>query len=68
MDADVFEFKSAQEMETWLSVNYAKSKGIWIRFFKKDSGEESIKNFEALEVALCYGWITGQAKPCDETS
>ena len=68
MEADIFEIKSAEDMDIWCSTNYAKSKGIWILFFRKDSGVVSIKNSEALEVALCYGWITGQAKPCDETS
>ena len=68
MDDDIFEFKSAEEMNRWLSVNYAKSNGIWVRFFRKDSGIESVKNSEALEVALTYGWITGQARKCDEKS
>jgi len=43
MDADIFEFKSSEEMDRWLSVNYAKSNGIRIRFFRKDSGVASIK-------------------------
>ena len=43
-------------------------KGVWIRFFKKASDVSSINTSEALDVALCYGWITGQAKPYDESS
>ena len=38
MDEDIFEFKSTEEMSRWLSVNYATSDGIWVRFCRKDSG------------------------------
>jgi hypothetical protein len=38
---------------------------IWLRFFKKDSGAKSITPAEALDQALCFGWIDGQAKPHD---
>jgi uncharacterized protein YdeI (YjbR/CyaY-like superfamily) len=51
-----------------LAKNYSKSTGIWVRFFKKASDISSISTSDALDVALCYGWITGQAKPYDEKS
>ncbi len=65
---DILTFESAKEWEDWLSDNHPSSEGIWIRHFKKDSGVASVTTFEALEVALSYGWITGQAKPCDDKS
>jgi len=66
--AAVAEFGSAEEWEDWLAENHSSSKGTWIRFFKKDSGVASVTVGEALDAALCYGWITGQARPYDDTS
>jgi len=65
---EVVEFKSASQWDKWLTENHSKSKGIWIRFFKKASDVSSVSTSDALDVALCYGWITGQAKPYDEKS
>jgi uncharacterized protein YdeI (YjbR/CyaY-like superfamily) len=48
--------------EHWLEQNHAVSKGIWLQFYKKNSGVVSVSYNEALEVALCYGWIDGQLK------
>jgi uncharacterized protein YdeI (YjbR/CyaY-like superfamily) len=62
------EFRSAEEWEEWLAENHIASKGTWIRFFRKGSGVVSVTTGEALDVALCYGWITGQARPYDDTS
>jgi uncharacterized protein YdeI (YjbR/CyaY-like superfamily) len=64
----VVQFKSSAEFRKWLQKNHAKSAGIWLRFFKKDSGQESIRYAEALDQALCFGWIDSQAKPFDESS
>jgi uncharacterized protein YdeI (YjbR/CyaY-like superfamily) len=65
---EIVEFQSASQWDKWLAKNYSRSKGIWIRFFKKASDVSSIDTSDALDVALCYGWITGQAKPYDEKS
>lgn len=62
------EFASASEWEKWLAKNHAKSTGVWIRVFRKNSGVVSVSNSDALDVALCYGWITGQAKRYDDRS
>jgi uncharacterized protein YdeI (YjbR/CyaY-like superfamily) len=59
-------FASQAEWETWLDEHHAASSGIWIKVAKKGSGAESITIPEALEVALCYGWIDSQRKPLDE--
>ncbi len=64
----IISFESAQEWEEWLAENHASSGGIWLCFFKKGSGREALTYAEALDVALCYGWIDGQAKKRDELS
>ncbi len=65
---EIVEFQSASQWDKWLAENFSKSKGTWIRFFKKASDVSSINSSDALDVALCYGWITGQAKPYDDRS
>lgn len=60
------EFETSEAFETWLEKNYAISTGIWMKIFKKDSGQKTISYAEALDVALCYGWIDGQKKSFDE--
>jgi uncharacterized protein YdeI (YjbR/CyaY-like superfamily) len=56
-------FKDQKSWAAWLSRNHSKSSGIWLRLAKKDSGLNSISYQEALEEALCYGWIDGQKRP-----
>lgn len=60
------EFKTAKTFETWLAKNHDKSSGLWIKIFKKDSGKKTINYAEALDIALCYGWIDGQKQTYDE--
>lgn len=67
-DFPIIPFPSAKNLNKWLAKNHAKSKGIWLRLFKKDSGVASITRDEAIIEALCYGWIDGQANKCDEQS
>ena len=59
-------FKSKQDWAAWLDKNHRKSAGLWLRMAKKDSGLRSVSYREALEVALCYGWIDGQKRPENE--
>lgn len=59
-------FKSKQDWAAWLEKNHRKSGGLWLRLAKKDSGLRSVSYKEALEVALCYGWIDGQKRPENE--
>jgi uncharacterized protein YdeI (YjbR/CyaY-like superfamily) len=59
-------FKSKQDWAAWLEKNHRKSTGLWLRLAKKDSGLRSVSYKEALEVALCYGWIDGQKRPENE--
>jgi len=61
-------FKSSLDFRRWLKKNHTASDGIWLRFFRKNSGVKTVTYAEALDQALCYGWIDGQAKPWDEQS
>ena len=61
-------FESPNLFEQWLDKNNTIYEGIWLRFYKKDSGIKTIFYDQALDVALCYGWIDGQAKKYDKLS
>lgn len=64
----IMPFKTAKAFGVWLKKNHASSAGIWLQFFKKGSGIKTITYAEALDVALCYGWIDSQAKSFDDKS
>ena len=59
-------FKTPAAWEKWLASNHERSAGIWMRIAKKGSGLSSASYQEALDVALCYGWIDGQKRPFDD--
>src|SRR5512138_1653141 len=63
----VLTFADAAEWEKWLSTHYDLQTGIWLKTAKKGSGITTVVYADALEVALCYGWIDGQSKSVDET-
>jgi uncharacterized protein YdeI (YjbR/CyaY-like superfamily) len=65
-ELSVISFKSTREWEKWLAQNGTTSTGIWLKLFKKDSGQTSITYAEALDSALCYGWIDGLKNKFDE--
>jgi uncharacterized protein YdeI (YjbR/CyaY-like superfamily) len=60
-------FATQDEFRAWMEAEHATSDGIWAKFAKKASGIESLNYDEALDVALCFGWIDGQVKRFDET-
>jgi uncharacterized protein YdeI (YjbR/CyaY-like superfamily) len=64
----VINFESQKKWEDWLKKNYTKSPGLWLRMYKKGTGIKSIDYAQALDVALCYGWIDGQKDSYDEES
>jgi uncharacterized protein YdeI (YjbR/CyaY-like superfamily) len=64
-EAPVRLFKSQQDWTAWLAKNHEKCAGVWLRIAKKNSGLQSVSYAEALESALCHGWIDGQKKPQD---
>lgn len=62
----VLAFASSEDWEAWLEREHAASDGVWIKFAKKGSGVASVAYPEAVEVALCYGWIDSQVARLDE--
>jgi uncharacterized protein YdeI (YjbR/CyaY-like superfamily) len=61
-------FKNRKDWVDWLEKNHTKAPGIWMRIAKKGAQITSISYQEALEAALCYGWIDGRKNRCDESS
>lgn len=61
-------FRTAAAFEQWLSANHDREPEIWIRIFKKASGRPTVTHAEALEIALCWGWIDAIRKPFDDES
>ena len=62
----VVAFATAADWEAWLAEHHGEQDGVWIRFGKKGSGIPSVTYAEALDVALCWGWIDGQSRGGDE--
>ena len=67
-DKAVISFKNAQAWRKWLEENHDASPGIEMRLFKKNSGHKSVTYDEALDEALCFGWIDGIVHSYDEAS
>jgi uncharacterized protein YdeI (YjbR/CyaY-like superfamily) len=61
-------FKAAAECRQWLERNHDKATEKWFGFYKKNSGKSGITYREALDEALCFGWIDGLKKSVDESS
>ena len=61
-------FASRQKWRDWLGRNHSKSAGVFLRIFKKDSGKKTVTHLEALDEALCFGWIDGIRKSFDDIS
>jgi uncharacterized protein YdeI (YjbR/CyaY-like superfamily) len=62
----VISFASQKDLREWLENNHALSDGIWLKMYKKGSGVASVVYAQALDEALCFGWIDGQLKAGDE--
>jgi uncharacterized protein YdeI (YjbR/CyaY-like superfamily) len=65
-DQPIVSFVSRDAWEAWLAENHEISTGLWVKLAKKGTGIETVSYSEALEVALCYGWIDGQARKLDD--
>ena len=63
-DLPIQHFHNDKEWEQWLS-DHSGSKGLWLKIAKKDSGIASVNYAQALDVALCHGWIDGQKRGFD---
>jgi uncharacterized protein YdeI (YjbR/CyaY-like superfamily) len=61
-------FRSEAAFEAWMKANHARETEIWVKIHKKSSGLPTVTNLQALDVALCWGWIDGIRKAFDERS
>ncbi len=61
-------FRSSSEFRKWLEVNHGSATGLVVGFYKRDSGKESITYPQALDEALCFGWIDGVRRSVDALS
>jgi uncharacterized protein YdeI (YjbR/CyaY-like superfamily) len=66
-EAAVIAFRDAGEFEVWLDAYADLQVGVWLKIAKKGSGVQSLTDAEAVDVGLCFGWISGQRKSHDET-
>ena len=62
----ILPFESKKKFTNWLAKNHDKSAGLWLKIAKKAAGIATVTYLEALDVALCYGWIDGQKGSFDE--
>ena len=60
-------FASKDDFEAWMAANHATADGVWIKVAKKGTGIPSVHPPQALDVALCFGWIDGQRRSIDDT-
>lgn len=65
-EVETLSFPSAAAFEAWLADHHASSSGIWLKLDKKVAGGQSLTYAEALDVALCFGWIDGQKAKFDD--
>lgn len=65
-DLPIIAFPSQHEWEAWLEAQPVEASSLWLKIAKKGSGIESVSYAEAVESALCYGWIDGQKGAYDE--
>ena len=67
-DLDILAFETPKAWHQWLKEHSSSTPGIWLRMYKKASGKPTITYAEALDEALCFGWIDGIARTYDEAS
>jgi len=62
---DILSMPDATSWEAWLADHHGRSDGVWVKIAKKGSGRTSVAIVDALDVALCYGWIDSHRRSCD---
>jgi uncharacterized protein YdeI (YjbR/CyaY-like superfamily) len=65
IDLETFSPKSRQEWRDWLQENHDKKQSVWLIYFKKESKQPSIVYSDAVDEALCFGWIDSKSMPID---
>ena len=63
----IIPFETQQDWERWLKEHHTNTDGIWLKIAKKETGIPSVSYSEALDSAICYGWIDGQKASFDDT-
>jgi uncharacterized protein YdeI (YjbR/CyaY-like superfamily) len=61
-------FRNEAAFAAWMATNHARQPELWLRIYKKDSGVATVTTAQALDVALCWGWIDGIRKTFDDSS
>jgi uncharacterized protein YdeI (YjbR/CyaY-like superfamily) len=64
--AEIRPFRDAEEFDAWLLEHHAEPAGVWLKLAKASSGTASMTSDEAVDVGLCWGWISGQRRGLDE--
>ena len=65
-EAKTIYVKNRREWRSWLQKNHKSSPGVWLIYYKKHTGKPTIPYTDAVEEAICFGWIDGQIKTMDE--
>lgn len=65
-DAPIIAFASQEAWQAWLDEHQAEQAGVWLKLARAGSGIASVTRDEALDIALCYGWIDGQGRSFDD--
>ena len=63
---EIIAFPDASAWESWLAANHELEAGVWLKMAKRSSGVPSVTEDEVVDIGLCYGWVSGQRKSCDE--
>jgi uncharacterized protein YdeI (YjbR/CyaY-like superfamily) len=64
----IISFEDTAQFYEWLKVNHTQTTGFWLRYYKVNSGITTIKHIDAIDMALCWGWIDGLINKYDEIS
>jgi len=65
-EAPIISFATQADWEAWIAEHQANQEGVWLKLAKAGTGIQSVTRDEALDVALCYGWIDGQSRSVDD--
>ena len=67
LELEVIRCADADEWDAWLAEHHGRTEGVWLDIAKLRSGVPSVTSDEAVDVGLCWGWISGHRKALDET-
>lgn len=68
MDDKPLHFKTRNQWRGWLEKNHGRKKEVWLKYYKRNSGKKSVSYEEAVEEAICFGWIDTTARSVDDES